>query len=136
MLFLGGAINENPWGGTTFMPTHDNMVALVHTISQRISMGPQQGQKVFTLQTLFANVDEPEKLERLCRYISRPAISEQRLSISNQGQVRYELQTPYFNGTTHVFFSPIHFMGKLAALIPPPRLNLTRFSEHSRQTIT
>jgi HSP90 family molecular chaperone len=64
-------------------------------------MGPQQGQKVFTLQTLsasnegeygqlantsgfslragvLANADEPDKLERLCRYISRPAISEQR----------------------------------------------------------
>jgi hypothetical protein len=25
---------------------------------------------------VFANADEPEKLERLCRHISRPAISE------------------------------------------------------------
>jgi hypothetical protein len=69
------------------------------SVSYRIAMGPQQGQKVFTLQTLsasnegeygqlantsgfslhagvFANADEPDKLERLCRYISRPAISE------------------------------------------------------------
>ena len=116
----------------------------------RIAMGPQQGQKVFTLQTLpasnegeygqlantsgfslhagvFANADEPDKLERLCRYISRPAISEQRLSMTDHGKVRYELKTPYRDGTTHVFFEPIDFIGKLAALIPPPRLNLTRF---------
>jgi hypothetical protein len=120
------------------------------SVSYRIAMGPQQGQKVFTLQTLpastdgeygqlantsgfslhagvFANAGEPEKLERLCRYISRPAISEQRLSITKQGQVRYELKTPYRDGTTHVFLNPIDFIGKLAALIPPPRINLTRF---------
>jgi hypothetical protein len=195
MLFLEGAISENPWSGTTFTrikaPSHGDMVELVHTISQRIArylekvglverdmensflnlplddedsllhlqgasvsyriaMGPQQGQKVFTLQTLpasnegefgqvantsgfslhagiFANADEPEKLERLCRYISRPAISEQRLSMTDHGKVRYELKTPYRDGKTHVFFDPLDFIGKLAALIPPPRLNLTRF---------
>jgi ribosomal protein S27E len=120
------------------------------SVSYRIAMGSQQGQKVFTLQTLpatnegefgqlantsgfslhagvFANAAEPEKLERLCRYISRPAISEQRLSMTDHGKVRYELKTPYSDGTTHVFFDPIDFIGKLAALIPPPRLNLTRF---------
>ena len=26
-----------------------------------------------------------------------------------------------------MFFSPLDFIGKLAALVPPPRLNLTRF---------
>ncbi|WP_175439504.1 transposase, partial [Alteromonas lipolytica] len=65
--------------------------------------------------------------ERLCRYIARPAISEQRLSLTDSGKVKYELKTPYRNGTTHVFFSPLDFIGKLAALVPPPRLNLTRF---------
>ena len=96
------------------------------SVSYRIALGPQQGQKVFTLQTLpassdgeyaqlantsgfslhagvFAKADEPDKLERFCRYISRPAISEQRLSMTKQGQVRYELKTPYRDGTTHVF---------------------------------
>jgi hypothetical protein len=38
-----------------------------------------------------------------------------------------KLKTPYRDGTTHVFFDPLDFIGKLAALIPPPRLNLTRF---------
>jgi hypothetical protein len=120
------------------------------SVSYRIAIGPQQGKKVFTLQTLpasnegeygqlantsgfslhagvFANADEPDKLERLCRYISRPAISEQRLSMTQHGKVRYQLKTPYRDGTTHIFFNPIDFIGKLAALIPPPRLNLTRF---------
>jgi hypothetical protein len=129
----------------------DSLLALQGaSVNYRIAMGPQQGQKVFTLQTLpvsiegeygqlantsgfslhagvFANADEPEKLERLCRCISRPAISEQRLSMTQHGKVRYELKTPYRDGTTHVFFDPLDFIGKLSALIPPPRLNLTRF---------
>jgi len=72
------------------------------SITYRIAVGPQQGRKVFTLQTLSANEepfddgvgkvagfslhagvaarsDERKKLERLCRYISRPAVSEKRL---------------------------------------------------------
>lgn len=71
---------------------------LGHSITYRITVGPQAGRKVFTLQTLPAS-DEPfgdgvgqaagfslragvaarahqrQKLERLCRYISRPAVS-------------------------------------------------------------
>jgi len=32
--------------------------------------------------------------------------------------VRYELKTPYRNGTTHVIFEPLDFMARLAALVP------------------
>ncbi|MEX6397506.1 transposase [Providencia hangzhouensis] len=31
------------------------------------------------------------------------------------------------NGTTHVIFEPLDFIAKLAALVPKPRVNLTRF---------
>ncbi len=50
---------------------------------------------------------ERDKLERLCRYIARPAVSENRLSLTAQGKVRYELKTPYRDGTTHVIFEPL-----------------------------
>ena len=90
-----------------------------HSITYRIAMGSQQGRKVFTLQTLpderdgyetpatgnvagfslhagvAAKANQRDKLERLCRYITRPAISEKRLSLTNQGKVRYELKTSY-----------------------------------------
>ncbi len=68
-----------------------------------------------------------KKLERLCRYIARPAVSEKRLSLTGQGKVRYELKTPYRDGTTHIIFEPLDFIAKLAALVPKPRFNLTRF---------
>ena len=31
------------------------------------------------------------------------------------------------NGTTHAIFEPLDFIAKLAALVPKPRVNLTRF---------
>ena len=91
---------------------------LGHSITHRIAVGPHAGRKVFTVQTLpdcnepfvddvgkvagfslhagvAAKADEREKLERLCRYIARPAVSEKRLSLLSNGQVRYELKTPY-----------------------------------------
>jgi hypothetical protein len=74
-----------------------------------------------------AKANERDKLERLCRYISRPAVSEKRLSLTAQGKVRYELKTPYRDGTTHVIFEPLDFIARLAALVPKPRVNLTRF---------
>jgi hypothetical protein len=104
---------------------------LGHSISYRIAVGPQQGRKVFTLQTLpdcrsdnpvehtlgkvagfslhagvATKAHERAKLERLCRYVSRPPVSTKRLSLTRNGQVRYELKTPWRNGTTHVIFEP------------------------------
>ena len=35
--------------------------------------------------------NERAKLERLCRYITRPAVSTKRLSMTQNGRVRYEL---------------------------------------------
>ena len=78
-----------------------------HSITYRIATSPQQGCKVFTLQTLPEREDKADtrsrvvnyagfslhagvategtrrdKLERLCRYVSRPAVSEKRLAIT------------------------------------------------------
>lgn len=70
---------------------------------------------------------ERKKLERICRYIARPAVAEPRLSLTKTGNVRYELKIPYRNGTTHVIFDPLDCMARLAALAPKPRINLTRY---------
>jgi hypothetical protein len=80
---------------------------------------------------VMADSHQNEVRERLCRYISRPAVSEKRLALTSHGKVRYELKTPYRDGTTHVFFEPLDFIARLAALAWPaafkPRVNLTRF---------
>jgi hypothetical protein len=67
------------------------------------------------------------RLEQLVRYTARPAVSEERLSQATNGDIHYRLKTPWTDGTTGVVFSPLEFLEKLAALVPPPRIHLTRF---------
>jgi len=77
--------------------------------------------------SLHAGLDiEPHqraKLERLCRYVSRPPIAEDRLLLTSWGQVRYQLKTSYRDGTTHIAMEPLDLMARLAALVPPPRMH-------------
>ena len=51
---------------------------------------------------VMAEARQRDKLERLCRSIARPAVSEKRLALLDDGRIRYELKTPYRDGTTHV----------------------------------
>ena len=68
-----------------------------------------------------------EGIERLCRYVTRPAPALERLSTNGDGQVVYQLKTPYRDGTTHYVFDPLDFLARLAALVPRPRGNLVRY---------
>jgi hypothetical protein len=67
------------------------------------------------------------RLERLCRYITRPPIATKQLSVDSKGRVLYRYKQPFRDGSTHVILDPLDFMARLAALGPRPRLNLTRF---------
>jgi ribosomal protein S27E len=125
-------------------------VLLGASITYRIATGPREGQKVFTLQTLPASPEGPrrevaeasgfslhagiaakasqrDKLEHLARYVARPPVATSRLSLTESGQVRCALKTPYRDGTTHVIFEPEDFIARLAALVPKPRAHLTRY---------
>ena len=69
-----------------------------------------------------------DSLERLISYTARPAISTERMSLTDAGDVKYELKKAWSNGKTHVLLSPQELIEKLCALIPLPRLNLVRYS--------
>ena len=71
--------------------------------------------------------DQRKELEQLCRYITRPAIANERLKRNRAGQVVLQLKSPYKDGTTHIVMEPLEFMQRLAALVPRPRLHLIRF---------
>ncbi|MDG2144028.1 MAG: transposase [Planctomycetota bacterium] len=58
----------------------------------------------------------------LCRYITRPPLSNIRLSFAPDGRIVHELRAPFRDGTTHFIFEPLAFIERLAALVPPPRL--------------
>ncbi|MFN7344502.1 MAG: transposase, partial [Betaproteobacteria bacterium] len=68
-----------------------------------------------------------KRLEQLCGYITRPALSDDRVQLNAAGQVELKLKTPWRDGTTHLVMSPLEFMQRLAALVPRPRLHLIRF---------
>jgi hypothetical protein len=70
---------------------------------------------------------EREKLERLCRYVSRSPVATGHLALTASGQVRYALKTLCRDGTTHLVLEPLDLMARLAALVPPPRMHLTRY---------
>ena len=71
--------------------------------------------------------DDRQALEQLCRYITRPALANERVQTNAAGQVVLRLKTPWRDGTTHLVMSPLEFMQRLAALVPRPRLHLIRF---------
>jgi Putative transposase len=71
--------------------------------------------------------DQRKQLEQLCRYITRPALANERLSRNVRGQVVLQLKSPYCDGTTQIVMQPQEFMQRLAALVPRPRVHLIRF---------
>jgi len=56
-----------------------------------------------------------------CRYVNRPPVAEDRLALNATGHVRYQLESPYRDGTTRVVLEPVDLMARLAALVPPQR---------------
>ena len=107
----------------------------------RITFGPRAGQKVRKVQgamfrkrgfkqMLLADIDgfnlhtavrcaadERQALEQLCRYITRPALADERVQTNAAGQVVLKLKTGSRDGTTHLVMSPLEFMQRLAALV-------------------
>lgn len=123
-------------------------------VRYRIALGPQAGRRTMTLRrggapseallpldkpftvardglsincAVSCEPNERGKLERLCRYMTRPAIAQARLSVDGDGLVVYQLKRPFRDGTTHVLFEPHDFIARLAALVPRPRSHLIRY---------
>ena len=145
-----GALIEEE--GMTYLAEMETNAALAPLQSAaciyRIAMGPRAGQKVLTLRTAPAQSTLPQsidaccvkahgfslhagvrcamnqrkELEHLCRYITRPAIANERLTLNDVGQVVLTLKTPYRDGATHIVISPLEFMQRLAMLINMQKL--------------
>jgi hypothetical protein len=67
--------------------------------------------------------DRP-RLERLCRYLFRPPLGQQRLQRLRDGRVAVALQRAWADGTTHLVFTPAELLARLVPLVPRPRINL------------
>jgi hypothetical protein len=67
---------------------------------------------------------ERERLESVCRYALRPPVPREWLSLTGEGRVRLQLRHRWTDGTTHLEWDPVDFLGRLAVLVPRPRINL------------
>jgi hypothetical protein len=118
----------------------------------RFTLGPNKGKKALTLKSvgdsdhtskhglvakssgfsLHSGVamtgTEREKIEKLYRYIARPAVALERLDLNANGQVIYTLKKPYDDVTTAISMPQLELMERLAALVPRPKVHLTRFA--------
>jgi len=56
------------------------------------------------------------RLEQLCRYLLRPAVAQDRLSLLVDGRVVLTLKTAWTDGTRYLVFEPLDLLEKLAAL--------------------
>ena len=62
-------------------------------------------------------------LEQLCRYMLRPALAKSRLERQADGSLAMTLKRKWSDGTTGIVFSPMEFVERLVAIVPPPRVH-------------
>ncbi len=111
------------------------------SVSSRVALGPRAGLKVRRIGSSFGFEEEISKnqsygcvsmngfsihaassikaherdhLEKL----GRGPVSHDRISLSEDENILYELKNSY-DGATHVMFSPMEFIEELASIIPP-----------------
>lgn len=105
-------------------------------LAQKPSTKGRKPAKAKTRKRLCADVDgfslhaatriKPNRrgdLERIAKYILRPALSHDRLRLLDDESVVLELPRPRKDGTTELVFAPVDFIARLAALVPPPGRN-------------
>ena len=68
-----------------------------------------------------------QRLEHVLRYMARPPLALDRLSLRDNGQVAYRFKRAWRDGTHAVVLSPEDFIARLCALVPPPRFHLMRY---------
>ena len=135
---------------------HESLAMVTSSsIVGRIAFGPNAGQKVTRIGSGFGYYEEiplakghrcfsingfslhantstntlaRDGLRKLVEYISRGPLSNERLEITESGQVRLKLKTAYSDGTSHLLFTPGEFIEKLSAIIPPPKSHLVKWS--------
>ena len=152
-VFIGDASDEG----------HEALLHLKRaSISSRIALGPRAGLRVRRIGSSFGyeeeipktqsygcvsmngfsvhaatsiKAHERDRLEKLLRYLGRGPVSHERISLSDDGNILYALKSSY-DGATHVMFSPMELIEKLASIIPPPYKHQVNYygclSSHSK----
>ena len=145
--------NESENGGDAISETSTIETILQGaSVAYKIATGPNSGQKVRKIGSFGSTSDEPfvsgdlsavlggysihaatyvhknnqTELERLCRYILRPPVAEERCEIKGD-KVLYHFKSAWRDGTKAIELTGPELIEKLVAIIPQPRIHLTRF---------
>jgi hypothetical protein len=99
----------------------------VATVEQQLPplCARQDGFSLHAATAVHAN--DREGLERLARYCARPALSLDRLSLDEDGRVRYRMKRRFSDGTADVVLPPREFLLRLCALVPQPQSHQVRY---------
>ena len=140
MLFLEGGYFKTRKGPKFWRckpPSDEDIHALVASIAKRVIRFLKQ-KGYFQDDVDSAVPEEDMAQESLLPELqaARPAVAEERLELQPSGDVILRLKTPYTDGTTHLLFSGIEFVEKLAALIPPAIDTIARMAIVLSITIT
>jgi Putative transposase len=77
------------------------------------------------------------QLERLCGYVMRPPLSQERLERRGDGRLELTLKNVWKDGTRALLLEPHDLLVRLCAAVPPPWFNMVRYfgvlSSHSRE---
>ena len=67
-------------------------------------------------------------LEKLVKYVLRPQVSNERITILDGDKVCYQLKNRFQDGTSHFIYSAEEFIERIIALIPYPYQNFIRYT--------
>jgi hypothetical protein len=67
------------------------------------------------------------RLERLCCYVARPPLANERLEELPGGRLALRLKTRWRDGTSHILMERSELIERLVPLIPPPRAHQVRY---------
>jgi hypothetical protein len=150
-LLPDGVFYEDASGALRFHvlvpPSDDDIADLVATVRKRILLllerrghgalsaddascddDPVQAAEPALAPLLGASVavgaEDRPGLERLCCYLLRPAVPEQRLQLLDDGRVLLELKHEWNDGTSHLVLDPLDLLARLVTFMPKPRTNL------------
>ena len=84
------------------------------------SRGPRQAHlEGFDLHAnVWVAANDRAGVERLCRYVLRPALCGDTLSLTPSGDVIFSLKRTWSDGTRALVLEPLEFLAKLVVIVP------------------
>ncbi len=75
------------------------------------------------------------RVERLCKYITRPPVAQDRLERRTDGKLELSFNKPWRDGTRALVLEPHDLIARMVSAVPPPRFHMLRYfgvlSSHS-----